>query len=362
MNPRASEPSILPHRCSLIVETVESLRKGIHTGVWKDFLPGERSLSDQLQVGRTTLRKAMRELEEEGLLEVSQGKRRRIVLKKKGASRILSQQVVGVISPVPLTAMNASNLLVLDVLRTTLERAGFAMEIHYERACYSSHPSRALRKLVNQHSAIVWMLMYSKEAPERWFARQDVPCLVMGSSRPEIPITSIDTDHRAVCYHAGGVLLRKGHKEIALVLPKNVYGGDADSEQGLSEMINQSKGARLQVLRHNESAEHICSLVDKALNQKNPPTAFVVARAVHVLTVHTHLLHCGKRIPQDVSIISRDDEPFLRSVRPVISRYMLGSERYARRLASASRQLAEGGIIQARAIRLMPDFLAGETL
>jgi len=30
--------------------------------------------------------------------------------------------------------------------------------------------------------------------------------------------------------YAGGLLLRKGHRRIALVLPQNAYGGDLDSD------------------------------------------------------------------------------------------------------------------------------------
>jgi len=33
--------TLLPQRCSLIAETVESLRSGIEAGHWLDTLPGE---------------------------------------------------------------------------------------------------------------------------------------------------------------------------------------------------------------------------------------------------------------------------------------------------------------------------------
>ena len=236
------------------------------------------------------------------------------------------------------------------------------MQIHHDSACYSSKPSRALEKLVSNHPTTVWLLMYSKEPTERWFVCKKLPCLVMGSSRPDIMLPSIDADHRAVCHHAGGVLLRKGHQQIALVLPQDVYGGDADSELGLKELVATSKDAQMHVLRHDGSAEHICALMDEALCSKNAPTAFVVARAMHSLTVLVHLLNSGKRIPQDVAVISRDDDTFLEAVRPSVTRYANDAERYARRLSSAARQLAETGMLPANAIRLMPEFVPGETV
>ncbi|MCF6312676.1 MAG: substrate-binding domain-containing protein [Verrucomicrobiales bacterium] len=352
----------LPHRCSLVAETVESLREGIMAGQWQDSLPGERVLSEQLQVGRTTLRTALKELEREGWLEVSQGKSRRIKKKVNGLDAREKEKVVSLISSSPLSGLNPSTLLLLDVLRRTLSRAGFSMRVHFDKACYSSKPSRALGKLVKNNPSSVWMLLYSKEQTERWFVRNKMPCLVMGSSRPGISLPSIDADHRAVCHHAGAVLVRKGHQRIALVLPKDVFGGDADSETGLKALVATVDGVRMQVLRHDGSADHLCKLVDRALNKKNAPTAFVVARAMHSLTLVVHLLHKGKRIPQDVAVISRDDDIFLDAIRPEITRYSNDAAAYARRVSAAARQLAETGILPANAIRLMPEFVAGETV
>lgn len=361
MNPVDPANVILPRRCSLAAEVVESLRSGIRSGHWQDYLPGERTLSKQLQVSRSTLRSALKELERDGWLEVKQGRRRLITKKHAAFTENIDRRVVGVISQVALAALSASNLLVLDGLRNTLAQAGFSMRIHSDRACFSSKPERALEKLVKNHSATVWLLLYSKEATERWFVRQKLPCLVMGSSRPDVSLPSVDADQRAICHHAGGVLLRKGHRQIALVLPQDVFGGDADSEQGLEEVVATVNDARMQVLRHNGSAEHVCSLLDEALSQAQPPTAFVVARASHTLTVVVHLLHRGKRIPQDVAVISRDDEPFLSAIRPLVTRYAIDSEKYARRISSAARQLVESGMLPANAIRLMAEFLPGET-
>ncbi len=361
MNHKKSELSILPQRCSLVAETAESLRKGIRTGLWQEMLPNERSLSEELQVSRSTLRTALKELERGGWIKV-QNRRWHIKKKLSKLDKDPGQRVVGVISTASLTGMSPSALLVLDVIRRTLSQAGFAMKVHADKACYSAKPARALEKLVKQNPSNVWVLLYSKEPLERWFVNKKLPCLVMGSSQPDIPLPSIDADHRAVCHHAGAVLLRKGHRQIALVLPREVFGGDTDSEAGLKDLITNSEGSCLHVLRHDGSTDHICALLDESLKQKNPPTAFVVARATHALTVFVHLLQLGKRIPEDVAVISRDDDPFMESISPPITRYTNDADRFARRLSSAARQLAETGMLPANAIRLMPEFLPGATV
>ncbi len=364
MKSTLSQSLALPKRLSLIAQTVESLQEGILTGHWQEYLPPERKLSIQLQVSRSTLRSSLKELERSGWLEVNDRKRRKILRRRKshGIGNDPDQSMVRVIAPTPLFRVTSTTSFVLSVLRDSLAQAGFSMEIHDDRAFYSNRPARALSKLVTDHPASVWLLLYSKEAMERWFVREKLPCLVMGSSRPHVALPSVDADHRAVGHHAGGVLLRNGHRRIALVLPEDIFGGDEDCEQGLRDALGDSQDAKMQVLRHNGSTEHLCALLDKSLLQPFPPTAFFVARPIHTLAVLVHLLHRGKTIPHDIALISRDDDTFLAAINPPITRYTTNTAQFARRISSAARQLAETGIIPIEPIRLMPEFIPGETV
>jgi DNA-binding LacI/PurR family transcriptional regulator len=169
-------------------------------------------------------------------------------------------------------------------------------------------------------------------------------------------------DYRAACRHAGGVLWRKGHRSVALVLQQDAYGGDEASEEGLREALSHLAGTQLEVLRHDGTSGHLCELLDKCLQMRRPPTAFVVAGTMQVVTVMMHLTRRGKSIPRDVAVISRDDDPFLQAAVPPVARYAVDRGQFARRLALAARQLAETGSFPAHAIRLMPKLLKGETV
>jgi DNA-binding LacI/PurR family transcriptional regulator len=116
------------------------------------------------------------------------------------------------------------------------------------------------------------------------------------------------------------------------------------------------------VVRHNGSAAHLVAQFDKTLRSGQPPTACVVARCAHTLTVITHLLRHGRRIPQDIAVISRDDEAFLEHVTPSVTRYAANQLQFARRVSAAARQLAETGVLPPRAMRLMPKLIRGETV
>jgi DNA-binding LacI/PurR family transcriptional regulator len=197
---------------------------------------------------------------------------------------------------------------------------------------------------------------------QRWFALRRLPCLVVGSCIPGMKIPSIDIDYRASCRHAGGLLHGKGHRNIVLILPRGNTVGEAETEAGLREAIRDEENATLQVIRHDGTAASLTNFLDKALNSKNPPTCCVVARALHVLTVVTHLLRRGKRIPQDIAVISRDDEPFLSHLTPNVTRYAINSSRFTRRISLAARQLAEAGSLPPKSIRLMPQYRPGESI
>ncbi len=350
----------LPQRHSLASQTAECLRDGIRQGLWREQLPGERELCAQLQVSRRTLRAGLAELERAGWVIVAGRQGRRLNGDRIDRIDPVRRKEIAVLSAFPHTAISHLLIFVLDVLREKLARAGYTTVLHSQPACFSTHPARALKKLVGQHPAAAWLIFGSKEPMQRWFIEQRLPCLVVGSCLPEIALPSVDSDHHAACRHAGGVLLRKGHRRIALVLPRDVYGGDVASEAGLRAALRDS--AELQIIRHDGTTAHLCTLLDRALRLPEPPTAFLVARPIPALTVMMHLLRRGKRIPQDVSVIAREDDPSLRCSSPPLAHYADSPEHFARRLAVAARQLAETGALPPRPIRLMPEFVAGESV
>lgn len=362
MKSKKAQPPLLPQRLSLVVQTVQSLREGIRAGHWRTHLPSERALCAHLQVGRNTLRAALHELERGGWLDVAQRQRRRIKPKRVVYGASAQKRVIAVLSPRSFLALPPAMALMMDILRNSLTKADCSVEFHVNSACFSQKPARALEKLVHQHPAIAWLVFTSKEPMQRWFIRRQLPCLIVGSCAPDIALSSMDADHRAACRHAGGVLLRKGHRRIALVLPQGAQGGDLDSAQGLREALEGKPDVRLHVLSHDGTAAHLCAQLDATMRSPNPPTAYVVARAIHVLTVMMHLMRCGKHIPQDVAVISRDDDPSLLSTSPAVARYAVNQSQFARRVSMAALQLVGTGMLEPRAIRLMPKFLPGETV
>ncbi|HEY2574607.1 MAG TPA: substrate-binding domain-containing protein [Verrucomicrobiaceae bacterium] len=353
----------LPRRQSLVAQVAQCLCEGIRAGQWKGHLPGERELSAQLQVSRPTLRAALEAMQRNGWVEVAARHRRRIKARPSLAQGRERKKQVAILSAISFLAMPPAVMFVIDALRNQLLGLGFSTEFHVNPGCFSARPERALERLQRRSPAAVWVVCGSKEPMQRWFIRRRISCVVMGSGAPATTLASVDADHRATCRHAGVMLRRKGHRQFALVLPRDAYGGDVNSETGLREALAASPGTgSVHVLRHDGSTANLCALLDRVLQLPEPPTAFLVARAVNALTVMMHLMRRQKRIPGEIAVISRDDDPVLQSCTPAMARYRIDPVQLARRLAAAVRQAIEIGAPAARSVRLMPKFVPGETV
>jgi DNA-binding LacI/PurR family transcriptional regulator len=282
-----------------VAETVDSLREGIQNGHWHDRLPGERELCESLQVSRRTLRSALAELGRDGWLEVEGRQGRRI--KKHGSvtpNAESGRKTIAILTPGSFLSLPPRISFVMDTLRDKLTAAGCEVQFHINPACYTANPGRVLAKFVESHPATVWIILSAHEPLQRWFNRQKLACLILGSCAPGISLPSVDVDFHATGHHAGGLLWRKGHRRIALVLFKGIM----------------------------------------------------------------HLMRRGRRVPADVAVISRDNDPILETSSPSITRYAVKPAQLAGRIAIAVRQLVETGTVSNKTIRLMPAFVPGESV
>lgn len=353
---------LLPPRVSLVSQAARVLREQLANGVWKNHLPGERTLSERLGVSRPTVRAALDLLRREGWLEVTHGRATRILKSGRPSDTLISN--VALLTPIPLRELPPSVLYWVDELRDKLAATSGQLDVHVLRPCFGERPTRALESLTRHSPAAAWVVYLSTEAMQRWFQAQGLPCLIAGSCVPGVKLPSVDADYRAVCRHAAGWLLAHQRRCIALVLPDIGHIGDRESEQGFLEAFagKDEKKTTGVVLRHDGTREGIIKALESILHGPLKADGFIVARSAHVVTVITHLQRCGIRLPKDAAVISRDSDTFLEFITPAVTRYVSNSAQFGRRISQAAMQLAKNGTFPARAIRLMPQWVKGETV
>ncbi len=353
----------IPQRNSLVIQTVEILRERIDHREWSSFLPGERSLSESLQISRPTLRLALEVLETEGRIRTERGKRRMIVQRPKVAVSA-HPAMVGLVSEDPPHLMAPTTIFYLNELRRHLQEAGLQLHVFANRKIASRNPQKALASFLEEAHVSCWVLIAVNEQVQRWFAEKHLPAIVAGSEYPGIRLPSLDLNYAAVCRHAAGVFLRHGHRRLAILSPDSGIQGDRTSEESFLSAVGADPGLEASGLafRHDGTRETIVRLLNRVFARKQPPTALLVCRPLHVLTVVTALLNRGLTIPGDFSLISRDNDTYLNCLHPDIARYTFRRRDFAQRLARLVIQLATTGSLPKREHRLIPQFHLGATV
>ena len=353
------------HFTSLPAQVAVALREEIDRGVWSEWLPGERTLTESLQVSRKTLRKALAQLQREGRVEAMHGLGNRIVARAKSTpSAAQGEPVIALLTPDPLERMRPYTSLWVNHLKTLLIEKGARLRAFDGRKFFTQQPGKALEKLLAQHPAAGWLLANSTEATQKWFGERGIPCVIAGSCHPGVDLPQADLDHYALCRHAAGVLLGAGHRRVALLNERSGRAGDVESEAGFIAGVRESphSDALPLVVHHEHSPASLGKAVQHLLEMPSPPTALLVSNGASYLTVISVLAQRGLRVPRDVSVVSRDDEPFLEFMVPLPTRYATNPHAFAKRLIKPLLQSLAGEAVVPRSTRILPAYTKGGSL
>jgi LacI family transcriptional regulator len=351
----------LPKKISLVAQTAGAIREAISLQRWKKWLPGEHELGSQLHVGRRTVRAALEQLCAEGVLKCCRGKRREIINQHPVRLPPASSRIV-FLTPMPLQTLSPFAIFLIDRLREHLAEEGYLLEIHSGRGLYRARVTDHLQSLAETLHPAGWVLSQSTEPMQRWFYARGLPCAVAGSCFPQISLPSVDSDFGAVCRHAVGQFLARGRCRLVLLNPNPGAAGDLKAEAGFHQALQTTRvqGVVGNIVNHDGTPANICARLNALMQSDQPPTALLVSRAQHVLTVLGHLLSGGFRLPQDVAVISRDHESFLEDVVPTVARYRINPDVFASTLSRMVLDLVHGK--QAlKEHKIMPRFVPGQT-
>ena len=333
-------------RSSLATQVADVIRAEIQRGVWKDWLPSEREISRTLHISRNTCRGGLRLLELETLIKPVQGRGIRLIQASErpahpGPAR--RGYSVGVIMPHSLARMPPHSGVVLDRLRDELTMFGAQVYSHDCPGAYQLNPGKALERLVANSRYDCWILTRSTEPMQAWFVKRGIPCVISGSVYPGMKLPFADQDRRAMCRHAAGHLIALGHRRLAFLNRSFRTAGDLESEQGYLEAVRASshRNVEARIVYHDDTRDATIKVMQGIARNAAAPTGWLVANPYCYLSVMSELARNGLRIPEDVSLISRDDETFLTYLQPEPARYILDPARLARKLVGQIRSLLQ---------------------
>jgi DNA-binding LacI/PurR family transcriptional regulator len=361
---RAVPTHSLPQRQSLVAQTVAFLNAQIDSGQWRDWLPSERALCGLLQVSRNTLRAALAQLKKEGRIAAVHGAGNQILITTGAATVRRAAQDVALLTPQPIERLRPMQTLWIDDMRALLSERGIRLRVFHGHHYFAAKPRQALQKLTTRNRHGCWILMLANETVQRWFHRNAIPCVVAGSTYPGVDLPSRDLDYRAVCRHAAGVFLGLGHRRIAMVTQKARRAGDLEGEAGFLEAVRTSSqaGAEAVIVHHEDSVASAAHALRRIVKLQPAPTALLVVHPHYYLAIASRLAQAVVRVPQEISMIARDDDPSLSFLAPVPARYVVSPHAMAKNLLRPVLDLLEGGVVAQRTGRIMPEFFRGESV
>lgn len=354
----------VPQRASLVAQVAESIRHSLERHEWTEFLPPEMVLCEQLRVSRPTLRAALHVLQREGWIGVSQGKRTRIMHQGKRRATGTGERRVAVITPLPYHSLSPFVLYLLNELQSALHGMGVRLQLISDARFNDDQAVKTLESLAAGQSFHGWVLLIARQDLHRWFIDNRAPAVALGSLPPDVEIPSLGMDYEATVRHAAGVLLSRGHTHATILTPQlYTYTKDPFAPFcSLAEQITARGEATFSVTAHDGTVPHLREQLGLLRHARPRPTALIVVRPKHYLTVLTHLLDDGLRVPGDVSLICLSHEKYLDELVPSVAHYEINWEGFARRLVRMVTHILQDGSIPARHTMLIPEFHDGKSL
>jgi DNA-binding LacI/PurR family transcriptional regulator len=332
----------MPFRGNLVDDCVRVMNLRIAAGEWSTVLPGERRLAETLQVGRDTVRLALRQLEREGVLTASAlGSARKIARLPDGISAVQGRSlVIGLLSHRPLEQLPQPILREIGRIREALAAKGGTMEV-FAPAWYDQRkPDRRLEALIASGHCAAWLLLRSSAAVQEFFVKRQIPALIRGYPHPGIDLPHLDVDWHATARHAAGQLWRKGHRRVVVLIPAEPLKGVEAAVRGVGDL--GEAGFEATVLVEDGTSAGLGRMLARALNFREKPTAIIATRPRQAATALTWLASQGVRVPQDMGLISLAWEPFLDHLVPEISSYRSYPEAVAKLVLRRIERLVAG--------------------
>jgi DNA-binding LacI/PurR family transcriptional regulator len=224
-------------------------------------------------------------------------------------------------------------------------------------------PATNLARLTAEPETTGWILHRPSPEIQRWFEESQLHCVVLGPCHEGINLPSVALDYTAIGSHTASEASRLGHHHIAFVAFDRESKSSSSTMLGLAELQSGTGTAgKVTVIHDDGTANGLRHELALAMRGADPPTLIMVTEAIQALPVAGILREMKFIVPDDVSLVVRDHEPYLERSIPEFSRYTFDWLSFGRSVARLLNEMVETGVRKPRHRSLAPVFIPGKTL
>jgi len=343
-------------RLSTIDQFTAHLRAGLLSGHWTGTMPGEHRLAEEFAINRKTVKAALRMLENEGLLvNRGRGAQRRIVLPEDHAPSSLRVAIL----------CHEQSDQTLDYLingKNKLEAAGHTVFYAPSHLTELQMDVRRLARMVKKTEADAWVVIGGTSEVLEWFIQQKIPAFALYGRRHKLKIAGVGPDNIPALVEATRRLVELGHQRIVLL--DSLFSVSEPGTAG-SAFLDVLSAAGITTGSYNlpgweGGLEGLYAYLDSSF-QRTPPTAIIVGSSPTYFATQSFLVNRGIRVPQDLSLVCVNEDPYFKQCRPSVSHIRWSSRSVANRIVRWVRNISEGKE-DTRQTMIKAEFVEGGTI
>jgi DNA-binding LacI/PurR family transcriptional regulator len=306
---------------------------------WIGEMPGGDRLALELGVGNKTVESALRQLEHEGLL-VGQGHRRKRLINPNNPALPQTNLQIAFLAR---DQSDQKTGYVLDILHS-LESAGHSALFSSKSMTDLGTDVQRIARFVKRTDADAWIILGAPRDVLEWFVAQKIPAMAFAGRRRGLPIAAVGPDKPSVIRCLTRRLVELGHRRIVLLarrgrrLPKPGLFERCFLEELVAHGI-PTGDYNLPDWEENLDGFHDCLA---SIFEHSPPTALIVEEAPFFAATQQFLAGRGLRVPQDVSLVSTDDDSMFEWCKPSISHIRWDSRPVVRRIVRWATNVSHG--------------------
>jgi DNA-binding LacI/PurR family transcriptional regulator len=300
-------------RQSLPLQVADHLREGIQRGRWSSSIPGVPQLAADLDVGRNTVRRALKILEHEGLLGDRGHGLSRTITEAAVTAAAQRRLRINILRHDPQLTDNSQTSLVLSEIIYSLESAGHEVYCCRKSQVELKHNLARLSRHLEEKPADAWVVESGSYALLEWCARQAIPCFALYGRTDGLKIARTGPDSAPAYSAMTRELIARGHRRIVLIVRE----GFRKPTPGRCEtaFLEELRARDIPTSIYNlpdweETAEGFNHLLEN-LFKNTPPTAIIIDEICWFLAALAFFARHGIRVPEQVSLVSVDCETIL---------------------------------------------------